>query len=654
MKGARVADSIGWSNILESLARDQRIRRHIRLALNDELEAPITAGWINPVILLPCDADTWTPERKHVVLVHELAHVARGDYAAQLVATFVLAVLWFHPLVWLAVARLRTEAEQAADDRVLASGVAGVNYATHLLEIARSASRIQLAAAVAVGMARSSRMERRFRSMLDPRRSRRALRGRTFTLAALASMSVVAPLACVRTVARATPKLANDARTERVVTAALSSPSVPEPPSPNATAPSARPSLPRSTDDRTSASDSIVDKTIDAASGGRVRLVLPTGGGVIVHGWDSSRVRVRTELGGSDWRLVRIALDRTGGDVRVRSTFVDAGTHSTELWFEIWIPRRSDVDLASAGGSVEIDDVNGKLVGETGGGSIVIRHAKGFASLSTGGGEIDVSESDLGGQVSTGWGPIYLRNVTGGLSGVSPSSRYVSSTSAATWPAPFTSVSSVASNRSPTTTNSTIGSCVAVSVGSPSVMTTTRDDTAGPRLRATGPLTLVKPGGSIDIASAPSGATLSTGGGHIVVEQSNKTVVASTGGGDIQLLRASGDATASTGAGDVTISVVNTDGAMHDINVCDGHGRVILELPAELDATLELETAYTDQFGRRTNIESDVPVERSETTEWDDRYGTPRKFVRAVGKSGSGAGMIRVHTVNGDIVVRRR
>ena len=83
-----------------------------------------------------------------------------------------LALLWFHPLVWLAVTRLRAEAEQAADDCVIASGVPGITYAAHLLEIARAMSRPQLLSAIAVGMARSSRMERRFRAMLDSRRAR--------------------------------------------------------------------------------------------------------------------------------------------------------------------------------------------------------------------------------------------------------------------------------------------------------------------------------------------------------------------------------------------------------------------------------------------------------------------------------------------------
>jgi DUF4097 and DUF4098 domain-containing protein YvlB len=204
-----------------------------------------------------------------------------------------------------------------------------------------------------------------------------------------------------------------------------------------------------------------------------------------------------------------------------------------------------------------------------------------------------------------------------------------------------------------TTTNSS--SCVAVSFGGTTFSADRGDGNAhSGGIRATGPLSLTKPGGNIDVAFAPEGATLSTGGGHIVVDESGKTVVASTGGGDISLSHTAGDATVSTGAGDVTIEVVNASVTAHSINVCDGSGRVILELPADLDATFELETAYTENFGRRTTISTDFPLDQTETSSWDDRSGTPRKFVRAVGKSGSGAGLIRVTTVNGDIVVQRR
>ena len=152
----------------------------------------------------------------------------------------------------------------------------------------------------------------------------------------------------------------------------------------------------------------------------------------------------------------------------------------------------------------------------------------------------------------------------------------------------------------------------------------------------------------------PDGAVVSTGGGRIDIGSSEKVVVASTGGGDITLRRVGGSAVASTGAGNVTIDVVNAPEAAHSIDVCAGNGRVDLYLPAAIDASFELETAYTDNFARRTNIESDFPLRQSETQDWDDANGTPRKFVRATGVVGGGHGLIRVHTVNGDIVVHRR
>ena len=63
--------------------------------------------------------------------------------------------------------------------------------------------------------------------------------------------------------------------------------------------------------------------------------------------------------------------------------------------------------------------------------------------------------------------------------------------------------------------------------------------------------------------------------------------------------------------------------------------------------------AYTENADRKTRIESDWDLQHDETGRWDDREGTPRKYVRARGSVGSGGGLVRVRTVNGDITVRR-
>ena len=139
--------------------------------LSDAVGGPITSGFTHPVVLLPADADEWTDERRRVVLLHEMAHVARLDYVAQLVATAACSLYWFHPAVWIAASRMRMEAEHAADDRVLSGGLTSDRYAMHLVELARRAA-IGEPAAVAVGIAHRTHIERRVRAMLDTTRSR--------------------------------------------------------------------------------------------------------------------------------------------------------------------------------------------------------------------------------------------------------------------------------------------------------------------------------------------------------------------------------------------------------------------------------------------------------------------------------------------------
>ena len=84
-----------------------------------------------------------------------------------------------------------------------------------------------------------------------------------------------------------------------------------------------------------------------------------------------------------------------------------------------------------------------------------------------------------------------------------------------------------------------------------------------------------------------------------------------------------------------------------------GKGQVVLVLPPDLNATLELETAYTNNLGHKTRIVSDLPLQTTETANWDDSEGTPRRYVRARQTVGRGGGLIRVRTVNGNIVLNR-
>ena len=160
-----------WLPLLRQLCKELRVGRPVTLLQSAEDVMPATWGWWRPVILLPAEADAWSPERRRVVLLHELAHVKRWDCLTQTIARLACAVYWFNPLLWLAARRMCVERERACDDLVLNGGCKASDYAAHLVEIARSFRRVPQVAAIA--MARSSNLEGRIAAIVDGSRNRR-------------------------------------------------------------------------------------------------------------------------------------------------------------------------------------------------------------------------------------------------------------------------------------------------------------------------------------------------------------------------------------------------------------------------------------------------------------------------------------------------
>jgi beta-lactamase regulating signal transducer with metallopeptidase domain len=101
---------------------------------------PLTFGLIWPEIILPSSAASWQPALRTSVILHEEAHIRRRDTVAHLCTQLVCAFIWFQPLAWYAARRAANERERACDDLVLNSGISALDYAEHLLEIARESS----------------------------------------------------------------------------------------------------------------------------------------------------------------------------------------------------------------------------------------------------------------------------------------------------------------------------------------------------------------------------------------------------------------------------------------------------------------------------------------------------------------------------------
>jgi beta-lactamase regulating signal transducer with metallopeptidase domain len=141
-----------WQTLLSRLSSEMLVSRRVELRIARGPAVPMTWGTLAPKLLLPAEASEWPPERRRLVLLHELAHVARRDSLSRSLASLACAFYWFHPGAWFAARQMRMEQEHAADDRVLMAGGSPKAYALSLLHLARGAGtrpRFDQAAAMA-------------------------------------------------------------------------------------------------------------------------------------------------------------------------------------------------------------------------------------------------------------------------------------------------------------------------------------------------------------------------------------------------------------------------------------------------------------------------------------------------------------------------
>ena len=186
----------------------------------------------------------------------------------------------------------------------------------------------------------------------------------------------------------------------------------------------------------------------------------------------------------------------------------------------------------------------------------------------------------------------------------------------------------------------------------------------------TGEVNITKMGGGIDVDDAPQGATLTTMGGGIHVrnvavlakvktmgggidiDRSTGTVDASTMGGGITIGTANGPIKASTMGGDIKVREVGSSSQERDIELTSKGGTIELTVPKDFPMEVRITVAYT-KTDRDFRIDQHAGLEVRETNVWDTSEGTPRKYIRAAGRVGSGLNQVTIKTINGDVILRQ-
>lgn len=98
----------------------KRVRAAVPLEGNiwigDEVDTPFVLGLLRPRIYLPSDMEQ---QQRDYVLAHENMHLRHLDHWWKMAGFGILAVYWFHPLVWLAYILFCRDMEMACDERVI-------------------------------------------------------------------------------------------------------------------------------------------------------------------------------------------------------------------------------------------------------------------------------------------------------------------------------------------------------------------------------------------------------------------------------------------------------------------------------------------------------------------------------------------------------
>jgi beta-lactamase regulating signal transducer with metallopeptidase domain len=156
---------------VEVIGASKSASKPVTVATSECVRVPAAIGFWKRTIVLPAWAlRELPPEDLNVILLHEFAHLRRGDDWTNLIQKIVRALFFFHPAVWWIENRLSVEREMACDDAVLAETANPHGYATCLVSLLEKslAHRGWSMAQAAVDRAREASL--RLAQILDTKR----------------------------------------------------------------------------------------------------------------------------------------------------------------------------------------------------------------------------------------------------------------------------------------------------------------------------------------------------------------------------------------------------------------------------------------------------------------------------------------------------
>src|SRR3954471_22119657 len=306
----------------------------------------------------------------------------------------------------------------------------------------------------------------------------------------------------------------------------------------------------------------------------------------------------------------RVTATNSGDTAIIKGTCMnDSGRSRLSVNYEIETPQTVGlVYMRSGGGGLTVNNINGRVDGETGGGDIRLDAINGPVSATSGGGTIEIGT--IGGdlRVETGGVDIRVRMANGRLNAQSGGGNI--------W------IDSSAQNAELETGG---GAIQVRKVG--------------------GSLRAESGGGDLEIGDVGGSASIETGGGGIRLGSAKGTVRAETGGGNIQLSGLGGGVNASSGAGSISAEFMGQPGSISESRIETSVGNIRVLLPSSLPVTVQ---ALVDS-GQERSIDTDFPELKIKTEEgWGPRE------TYANGTLNGGGPILKLNTNTGSIQIKKK
>lgn len=105
---------------IQEISAKLKIEKLITIAESSTIEAPVVIGYLKPFILIPMGmCANLSTAQLETIFIHELMHIRRKDYLVNLVQSFVEAIYFFNPFIWVISDMVRSEREHCCDDAVV-------------------------------------------------------------------------------------------------------------------------------------------------------------------------------------------------------------------------------------------------------------------------------------------------------------------------------------------------------------------------------------------------------------------------------------------------------------------------------------------------------------------------------------------------------